>query len=312
MLKRTDDASDTDETLARLQTEMATLVERLTGSDGVYPTAIPAVTLFRVSGLSQTAYCVQEASFCLVAQGSKEITVGEERYAYDPSCYLLASLDLPTAGRMMEASPDRPYLGVRFTLDPAQLSAMLTETDIAEKRGQHSGDVERSLCVSRLDAPLRDAVVRLLRLLDSPQDIPVLAPLIEREILYRLFTGAQGARLRRMAQDNSLTQRIAQVIDRLKRHYAEPLQIKALARSVSMSESGLYHHFKAATAMSPLQYQKQLRLQEARRLMLCDALDAATAGYRVGYESPSQFSREYSRLFGAPPLRDIARLRGAS
>jgi AraC-like DNA-binding protein len=311
MATHNQNGSNADDALARLQSEMAATVERLTRVDGMYPTAIPGLTLFRLSSPPQAVYCTQEPSFCLVAQGSKEIIAGGEQYLYDPSHYLIASLDLPIIGRMRQVSPDRPYLGARFDLAPGRLSALLTETDIAEKRDRRldAANPERSLCVSRLDAPLLDAVVRLLRLLDHPQDISALAPLAEREILYRLFMGEQGARLRQMARDNSVTQRIAQTIDWLKHHYAEPLQIEALARTVSMSASGLHHHFKAATAMSPLQYQKQLRLQESRRLMLCDDLDAATAGYRVGYESPSQFSREYSRLFGAPPARDIARLR---
>jgi len=169
-----------------------------------------------------------------------------------------------------------------------------------------------SLSLSRTDAPLLDAVLRLLRLLDTPLDVAVLAPLALREILYRLLTGEQGARLRQIAVSDSLTHRIAKAIAWLKQHYAEPLDIGTIAQEVCMSESSLHHHFKTVTALSPLQYQKHLRLQEARRLMLSDALDAATAGYRVGYQSPSQFNREYSRLFGAPPLRDIGRLRSAS
>ncbi len=304
----------TDDALARSQAEMARLVERRTGTDGVYPTAIPGVTLYRVSTPPQTIYCVQEPSFCLIAQGSKVIVAGEEHYPYDPAHYLLASLDLPIVGRMTPPAPGLPCLAFRLDLDPGRLTEFLTETDIAEKQARRTDEAnpERSLCVSRLDAPLLDAVVRLLRLLDHPQDMAALAPLVEREILYRLFMGEQGARLRRIAQADSVTRRIAQTIAWLKHHYTEPLQIEALARSVSMSVSGLHHHFKAATAMSPLQYQKQTRLQEARRLMLSEALDAATAGYRVGYQSPSQFSREYRRLFGAPPGRDVSRIQTGS
>ena len=300
--------------LCQKQAELTALLDRLTGSDGAYPTAITPLTLHRLSAPSPPAHGVLKPTFCIVAQGSKLAVLGEETHLHDSSRYLLLSVDLPLTAQVVEASPEEPYLGICLDLDPRQISALLMEMEPLEVGPSKpaSASSARSLSLSRTDAPLLDAVVRLLRLLDTPEDVPMLAPLALREILYRLLTGEQGARLRQIAVHNSLTQRVARAIEWIKRHYAEPLHIETIAQEVCMSASGLHHHFKAVTALSPLQYQKHLRLQEARRLMLAEALDAATAGYRVGYQSPSQFNREYRRLFGAPPVRDIARLRDAA
>ena len=299
--------------LREKQDELTALLDRLTRTDGAHTTAIAPLTLHRLSAPSPPSHGVLKPTFCIVAQGSKLAVLGEEAHLHDSSRYLLLSVDLPIMAQVVEASPEEPYLGFCLDIDPRQISLLLMETALPQTAGRGTTDgTARSLSLSRTDAPLLDAVVRLLRLLDTPEDVPALAPLALHEILYRLLTGEQGARLRQIAVSNSLTQRIARAIDWIKRHYAEPLHIETIAQEVCMSTSGLHHHFKAVTALSPLQYQKHLRLQEARRLMLCDALDAATAGYRVGYQSPSQFNREYSRLFGAPPLRDIGRLRNAS
>ncbi len=297
-----------------MQAELAVRLDRLTVSDGIHPTLIVPLTLYRMSAPSPPTHGVQKPTFCVVAQGCKQAVLGEETHLHAPSHYLLVSVDLPLTARVIKASPDAPYLGFCLDIEPRQIGALLLEMDMPENTSRNPADgaLARSLSLSPTDAPLLDAVVRLLRLLDTPRDIPMLAPLVLREILYRLLTGEQGARLRQLALHGSLTQRVGRAIDWLKTHYAEPLRIETIAQEACMSASGLHHHFKAVTALSPLQYQKHLRLQEARRLMLYDALDTATAGYRVGYQSPSQFSREYSRLFGAPPLRDIARLRGAA
>ncbi len=300
--------------LCRKQAELTALLDRLTSSEGVSLTEIAPLTLHRLSAPSLPVYGVQKPTFCVVAQGCKLAVLGEELHRHDSSQYLLMSVDLPLTAQVMEASPQEPYLGMCLDIDPRQISLLLMEMNSPQSAFGKSaeGKAERSLSLSRTDAPLLEAVLRLLRLLETPQDIPMLAPPALRELLYRLLTGEQGARLRQIALHDSLTQRVARAIDWLKRHYAEPLRIETIAQEVCMSASGLHHHFKAVTALSPLQYQKHLRLQEARRLMLSEALDAGTAGYRVGYQSASQFSREYSRLFGAPPLRDIARLRGAA
>ena len=289
--------------------ELAALIERFTSQDGSHQTAITPLCLFRASSPSEPVHAVYEPALCLVAQGAKEVLLADEVYRYDQANYLLVAVDLPIIGQVIEARPEVPYLGLRLNLDPREINALIIEAGIPAPANPDSG---RGLTVSRIEPQLLDAVVRMVRLLQTPQDIRLLMPLIMREILYRLLTGEQSTQLRQIALANSQTQRIAKVINWLKFNYDKPLRIESIAREVNMSPSALHHHFKAVTAMSPLQYQKQIRLQEARRLMLSEALDAATASFNVGYESPSQFSREYSRLFGAPPQRDIARLRSTS
>jgi AraC-like DNA-binding protein len=242
---------------------------------------------------------------CVVAQGAKEVLLAEETYRLDSAQYLLVSVDLPVAARVVEASPGRPYLAVRISLDPAVVGELLADGMTAEPLGSPA----RGLAVTPVEPPLLDAVTRLAALLDSPQDVVPLAPLVLREITYRLLTGSQGSRLRQIASAGGPAHRIARAIRWLKDHFADPLRIESLAKHVKMSPSAFHLHFKGVTAMSPLQYQKQLRLQEARRLMLGEGLDAAEAAFRVGYESPSQFSREYRRMFGAPPRQDVAALK---
>lgn len=287
---------------------LAGIIERFTQRDGEHATEIGALTLFRFSGTSDPVQVLYEPSLCLIARGSKRVLLGGAIYVYDPAHFLLVSVDLPVAGQVVEASPTAPYLGLRIELDSRLIGELLAD---AATPGPRSSAPHRGLAVGRLDAPLLDAAMRLLGLLEAPRDIPALAPLVLREIAYRLLTGEQGGRLRQMAAEGGHARRISSAIRWLKRNFDRPLRIEDLAREVHMSPSGLHHHFKAVTAMSPLQYQKQLRLQEARRLMLSEAIDAATAGYRVGYESASQFSREYRRLFGDPPRRDMAQLRNS-
>lgn len=297
-----------DPAVAQQQAELASLIERYTGRDGVHPTAVPCLFLYRSSTPSDPLCNVQEPAFGIIAQGSKRVTLGEDVFVYSRAHYIVVSVDLPVMGQVIEATPGAPYLGVRIDLDIKQLGTLIVEAGLPGAASQQTG---RGLFVNRIGTPLLGAVLRLMRLLESPQDIPVLGPLILREIHYRLLLGDEGGRLRQMVLADSQSQRIVKAIAWLKRNYARPLRIEAIARELHMSSSSLHHHFKAVTAMSPLQYQKQLRLQEARRLMLSEMVDAATAGHRVGYESPSQFSREYSRLFGEPPVRDMARLRAS-
>ncbi|MBF8743576.1 MULTISPECIES: AraC family transcriptional regulator [Pseudomonas] len=267
--------------------------------DDLYPTAYRE-NIRSVPTLAQPALCI-------LAQGSKSLFLGDEQYAYDPLHYMVVSVTLPISAVRLDASPENPTLGLRLDIDPTQISQLIAESGPMLVPNLPSG---RGLYVEKSDPQLLDALIRLMRLLDTPRDIPVMAPLIRREILYRLLRGPQGHRLYEIALANSQTHRVSQAITWLKQHYHLPLRIEELAREVNLSTSTLHHRFKAVTSMSPLQYQKQLRLQEARRLMLNDGMEAAVAGYRVGYESPSQFSREYSRLYGAPPIRDVARLRG--
>ncbi|MDQ2078674.1 AraC family transcriptional regulator [Xanthobacteraceae bacterium Astr-EGSB] len=272
----------------------------------MHATAVPNLFLIRSSRPTDPLHGLQQPAVCIVAQGRKQVMAGRAVLAYDAAHYLVAAVEVPIVGQILEASVAKPYLCLRLDLDPAAIAALMMEAPVRGDDGSVPGP---SLAISRVTPPLLDAAVRLMRLLESPQDIAVLAPLAEREILYRLLMGEQAARLRQIAIAESRTQQVARAIAWIKENFRAPFSMEALAAHAHMSPSTLHMHFKAVTAMSPLQYQKQIRLQEARRLILSQSLDAAVAGHNVGYDSPSQFSREYKRLFGAPPARDIARLR---
>lgn len=261
--------------------------------------------LHRSSSPKEPLYGVSDPAFCVIAQGSKEVFLSNERYQYDPYHYLLVTAELPLAGHVLDASKERPYLSLRLKLDATLVGSVMVEA-VHHSPQNHTG--VRAINVSSLDADLLDAVVRLVRLLDTPAEAPFLAPLITREIVYRLWKGEQGDRLRLIAMHSGYTPPIAKAIERLRKDYDQPFRIEDIARELGMSVSGFHHHFKAVTAMSPLQFQKQIRLQEARRLMLGESLDAASVAYRVGYDDASHFSREYKRLFGLPPMRDVERL----
>lgn len=248
---------------------------------------------------------VYSPMICLVLQGAKEATIGSKAVRYDSASYLITSLELPACGRVIEASPERPYICLSLAFDLDMIAALMPEVP---SRGEAQTP---AFAVSAVTPDLLDAFHRLLGLLDKPEDIAVLAPLFEREIIYRLLLGPQSCVLRQIAQAGSRMSQVRRAIDWIKAHYSEPLRIETLAELAGMSAATFHRHFKAATAMSPLQYQKNLRLQQARRLLVT-AADAARAGYAVGYESASQFSREYARMFGIPPARDAARLRGLS
>lgn len=284
------------------------LVERLARAireDGTVE-PLEGLRLRRASSPTELGHGVSAPTFCVIAQGSKEVLLGDNCYHYNPAHYLIATVALPVASRVAEASPERPYLGLVLKLDPILVGSVLVEAGhFAPQR--HSAVT--AIDVSALDAGLLDAVVRLVRLLDSPTNARFLAPLVTREIVYRLLMGAQGGRLHQIAALGGSTHRIAEAIERLRKDFDQPLCIEDIARELGMSISGFHHHFRALTAMSPLQFQKQLRLQEARRLMLGEGLDAASAGYRVGYGNASHFTREYKRLFGAPPMHDVEQLR---
>jgi AraC-like DNA-binding protein len=295
----------------RAQANRDELVERIARAvreDGrVEP--LKGLRLHRASSLTESVHGVSDPAFCVIAQGSKEVFLGDDRYQYDPMHYLLATAELPIVSHVIEASQERPYLSLSVKLDPTLVGSVMVEAGHVSPRS-HAG--VRAINVSPLDASLLDAVVRLVRLLDTPAEAPFLAPLITREIVYRLLMGEQGDRLRHIVVVGGHTYRIARAIERLGKELDQPLQIDDIAGELGMSVSSFHHHFKAVTAMSPLQFQKQMRLQEARRLMLGEGLDAASAGYRVGYNDASHFNREYKRLFGLPPLRDVERLREAA
>jgi len=296
----------TSSATADQRAELAALIERFAPTSGIHATAIPRLQLGRRHAPSDIGCGMQEAALCLIVQGRKLVMLGEETYEYDASRYLIASVDLPVSGRIVEASPEVPYLSLVLKLPAANIAALVAQAEAAQAPLPLPS---RGLALSRFDPALLDAAIRLVRLLATPQDVALLAPLIEQEILYRLLRSEQGGMLRHIGIADSQGHRIAKAIHWLRHNYRQPMRIEHIAREAHMSPSALHHHFKAVTAMSPLQYQKQLRLQEARQLMLSEVMDAATASHRVGYESPSQFSREYSRLFGAPPGRDVERLR---
>jgi len=289
-----------------MRRELLATLERLTaGVEGVLATAVGGLDIYRITCESDPKHAVQKPVFALIAQGSKRLFIGDETYEYDPMHYLVASVDLPVVGKVMVRSPDEPYLGLRLELDTAEIGALIGDDRLPP--AAPSDAVARGLYVQRLDSQLLDAVLRLLRLHGTPRDIPIMAPMIRREILYRLLMNGQGALLRQTVLQDSQMNRVAKVIRLMRDGFAQPLRIEDIARDVHMSVSSLHHHFKLVTAMSPLQYQKNLRLQEARKLILTADMSVALAAHRVGYESSSQFSREYSRLFGMPPLRDRRR-----
>ncbi len=261
----------------------------------------------RHSRPAERVYGFYAPAFCVIAQGSKDILLGEDIFRYDPAHYLISTMELPLMGEVVEASPERPYLSFRLVLDPSVVTSVMVESGLVQPRGD--GGSVMAIDVSPLDANLLDATVRLVRLIDTPNEYRALAPLVVREIVYRLLTGAQGSRMRHLATFGGHAHRMVRAVEKLRENFDKPLRIEDIARELSMSVSGFHAHFKAVTAMSPLQFQKQLRLQEARRLMLSENLDAAEAGYRVGYDDASHFSREYKRHFGKPPARDVERLR---
>ena len=268
-------------------------------------TVIPALLLRRWETPTMPTSYMHEPSVCLIVQGAKRVLLGEEAYAYDAHHYLITSVDLPVVAQITEASKEVPYLGITLKLDMREIAQLMVDSNLPLPR---MAQVDRGMVVSEVSLPLLNAFRRLLDLLDKPEDIPILGPLVQREIIYRLLVGDQGLRLRQIGSAGSKGHQVARAIDWLKGNFSQPLRVDDLAAQVHMSTSSFHSHFRSMTSMSPLQYQKWLRLHEARRLMLAERLDAATASFQVGYESPSQFSREYSRLFGAPPLRDIKSL----
>jgi AraC-like DNA-binding protein len=284
-------------------TDLATLVARHVPRTGMVSTAIDGLSLFRADEPTVPLPAVYDASLCIIAQGAKRVSLGEQSLLYDAAHYLLVSVDLPLVGHVIQADRDAPYLCCKIDIDQAVLADLI----LAEGGRAPKADLP-ALAVYRSDDDLVDAACRLVRLLDRPDSIAALAPLIEREILYRLLMGPHGATLRYMAVADSHLNQVSRAIATIRTGFDRQLRIGDIATAAGMSSSSLHEHFKAVTKMTPLEYQKQLRLQEARRLMLSAGTTASGAGFAVGYESPSQFNREYARLFGAPPRRDIEQL----
>lgn len=286
------------------QGELIAIIDKYS-VEGMHPSALPRVQLIRASARSEPVHTVYESSLCLVVQGKKQVQLQDRLLEYDAGSFLAVSVDMPVVGRVIEASKAKPYLCLSLTLDRVALAELAAEMDA------HGGDPGSGMSLGPMTPELLDAALRLVRLLETPKDIPVLAPLAERELLYRLLAGEHGARLRQIAHADSKLSQVSRAITWIKHNFREGFSIEALASEARMSASALHLHFKQVTSLSPLQYQKHLRLQEARRLILSEAMDAASAGHEVGYDSPSQFSREYRRLFGAPPVQDVTRLREA-
>ncbi len=286
--------------------QLAASIARWT-SPGVKAATIPGLGLYRRSGTTLPMNTVYGPRVCVIAQGAKRVMVGEESLLYDAQNYLVSSVHLPSTVQIVKASPDWPYLGLILELDRRELSQLMVDSRLpAPPKSLLPGC---GMATAPLTPQLLSAFQRLLDLLETPQDIPILAPIIKKEIFYRLLVGEVGIRLRQIALAGTQLYQLAQIIDWLKSHYDRAFKVHELARQANMSISTFHQQFRHMTTMSPLQFQKWLRLNEARRLMLSESLDATTAAFQVGYVSASQFSREYSRLFGAPPLRDVSRLR---
>jgi AraC-like DNA-binding protein len=290
-------------------TGLAAIISDLCPRDGSQPTAIKGLYLTRFSTTDVPRTSLDQAVFCVVAQGAKCTLLNDEQFVYDPNKYLLVSLDLPLVGQIVEASPAKPFLGMSLVLDFDEIALLMRESNLPHETAP---PLRSGLMVGCMDDDLLDAVTRLAALLQKPAHVEVLAPLIRRKIFYLLLLSEQGALLRRMVADNGKVQRVASGLAWLRRNATRSIRMEELAREMRMSPSAMHSWFRAVTSMSPLQFQKQLRLQEARRILLSESIDAGSVSRRVGYESASQFSREYRRFFGEPPLRDVERLRSLS
>ncbi|MGJ7526036.1 AraC family transcriptional regulator N-terminal domain-containing protein [Variovorax sp. GB1P17] len=286
--------------------KLVDIVNRHVPGDGIHDSPIPGVDLIRASTPTMPMPVVYEPTLCLIAQGRKRVMLGTTAYVYDPARYLIASVDLPVMGSVIEASEAAPYLCLALDLDMTVLSDLALRHSLPDESDSAPG---AGMALNNTTPELLDAMARLASLLDSPGDIEALAPLVTREILYRLLVDPRNSIVRQLARADSRLSQIAKAISWLREHYGEACRIEDIADLAGMSRSTFHAHFKSVTSMSPLEFRSQLRLQEARRLMVAEAMDAAGAGFRVGYESPSQFSRDYVRMFGAPPAKDAGRLR---
>ena len=299
----------TTETAPQQQLELSRLVARYAPGEGVHRTAINGLHCIRFSTPRLQHPSAYQPSFCVIVQGAKQVLLEGEVHRYEPPQFLAVSVDLPLVGQVTRASPDAPYLCLMVDLDARIIGELITQSGDASWSRRETG---RGLFVGEMNAPLHEAALRLTRLLDVPRDIPVLAPLALRELHYRLLCSPYGPLIAQMAIAGSNPHKIGQVIRRIRSRLAEPVRVEELAAMASMSASAFHQHFKSVTAMSPLQYQKRLRLTEARQILLAENADAASVAYRVGYQSVSQFSREYARMFGAPPRRDVEGLRAVA
>ncbi|ALK32451.1 AraC family transcriptional regulator [Burkholderia plantarii] len=293
---------------AAARTGIAAIVARHLGGRNEGATPIAGLTIHGVHAPTEPASFLYEPSFALIACGAKRVMLAGQTYVYDASRFLLTAVGLPTVVQVLDASPSAPYYSIKLDIDLALAADLIAEVD---QHGPRTPSAATGMALGPVTPAIAQAALRLVTLLDAPEDIPILARSIERELLYRVLTSPAGARLRQAVQLGTQTNRVAAAIRWIRENFSRPFSIGELVRAAGMGESTLHQHFRALTAMSPLQYQKHLRLHEARRLMLNERIDAASAAHRVGYESPTQFSREYSRLFGQPPKRDVRAIREA-
>ena len=309
MTIRRSDANPSPDRARELRAELARKIALFIGSAESRATGIPGLTLHRRTAPTAPCSMTYQPGVTVIAQGRKRVELGRNIFIYDPTRFLLTSVDLPVVSRVIEASEKAPCLALSLKLDMSVVRDLLSreEIQVAEAPPDSPGMATGETTVEFLSA-----CCRLVDLLDTPQDIPFLSGLIQREIIYRILRSAEGARLRAIATLGEQCHRTAKAIAWIRTNYAKPLRVEDLAEIAGMGVSTLHHHFRVLTAMSPLQYQKQLRLQAARGRMLMDGIDAASAAFEVGYESASQFNREYSRFFGQPPMRDIRTLRSPS
>lgn len=299
-------ASVTKKTKSKRLEQIEKIVRARIQPDQITETEIPFLRLIQFTKPTPMTNGILKPSLCLIISGAKRIQIGDEVIKYGPGDYLISTIDMPIAGQVLKASRKDPYIGLSITLDPKDISEVLIEAEISDTE---SGNAGPAAYVSSSAAELKDAMFRLVKLLEKPRPNFFLAKTIKRELLYHLLTGPEAIHLSRRIMIKQSEQGIDKAITWLKKNFDQPLEIGALAKHVSMSISSLHHKFKSVTTMGPLQYQKRLRLQQARQLLLSGEEDVSGAASKVGYESHSQFSREYRRLFGAPPLQDVKRLR---
>ena len=288
-----------DTTFEMYRAQIIKMIEARRVEDGAIKTDISALSFYTSASTTEFAAVVYEPSLCLILQGSKALILGDESHNYDPSRYLLASVHMPSRVRIMEASPQLPYISLKLTFTMEDIFEVMKEIDT--KKRLTTTTAELGLCFGDMSTTLLDPLARLIRLLDTPQNIKFMSPMIIKEILYSVMNDKGGDFLRKYLMDGSIVQQIVKVITKLKHDFTETINMKELAKAYGMSESSLYHNFKKITMLSPLQFQKILRLEEARRMLLSQKLEATQVAFAVGYESPSQFSREYARMFGLPP-----------
>ncbi len=309
MLRQRGVAGSPDLAVIEMRRALAQRIKLLAETPGEYPTAIPGLFLYHRTAPTPCFRASYEPGLSIFVQGRKRILLGGTEYLCDSSSFLLSSIDVPAQSQIIEASEKTPLLSVFLRLDMPAVREVLSRDDLPEAPASTH---RQGLAVGETTVGLLSATMRLLELLDTPEDIPFLGPLAHREILYRILRTSQAERLRAISTSGDLGQRTARAISWLRANYTKPLHMEELASTARMGVSTLHHQFRALTAMSPLQYQKQLRLQTARQRMLMDGLDATTAAYEVGYESVSQFTREYSRYFGQPPIRDVKALKASN